>query len=164
VIGKRARNVAEADAYEYIAGYTCFNDVSVRDYQAFTSQWTIGKVFDTHGPCGPVLVTRDEIPDPQTLRIRTIIDGETLQDSNTSNLIFTVPRLVAELSAVMTLEPGDIVATGTPAGVGLGRNPKRWIKPGEQVTIEIERIGALQNRAVAEADLPSQALSLAAKG
>jgi 2-keto-4-pentenoate hydratase/2-oxohepta-3-ene-1,7-dioic acid hydratase in catechol pathway len=150
VIGARAREVSEADAYAYVAGYTCFNDVSVRDYQGRTSQWTIGKVFDSHGPCGPVLVTRDEIPDPQALRIRTVIDGETLQDSNTSNLIFTVPRLVAELSSVMTLEPGDIVATGTPAGVGLGRTPKRWIKPGERVRVEIERIGALENPAVAE--------------
>ena len=149
VIGKRAKHVAEENAYDFVAGYTCLNDVSVRDYQSRTSQWTIGKVFDTHGPCGPVLVTRDEIPDPGNLRIRTIIDGETLQDSNTSEMVFSVPRLVAELSAVMTLEPGDIIATGTPAGVGTSRNPRRWIKPGERVRIEIERIGALENPAVA---------------
>ena len=149
VIGTRARHVAEADAYEYVAGYTCLNDVSVRDYQMRTSQWTLGKVFDTHGPCGPFLVTRDEIPDPHALRIRCSIDGETLQDSSTSQLVFGIPRLVAELSAVMTLEPGDIVATGTPAGVGTSRTPKRWIRPGERVRVEIEGIGALENPAVA---------------
>ncbi len=150
VIGRRAQQVAEDDAYAYIAGYTCFNDVSVRDYQMRTSQWTMGKNFDTHGPCGPFLVTRDEVPDPQNLRIRTIIGDETLQDSTTANLIFTVPRLLAELSALMTLEPGDMVATGTPAGVGTARTPKRWIKPGERVRIEIEGVGALENPAVAE--------------
>lgn len=151
VVGRRAKNVTEADAYQYIAGYTCFNDVSVRDYQNFTSQWTIGKVFDTHGPCGPVLVTRDEIPDPQQLWIRTVIDGEVLQDSSTSNLIFTVPRLLADLSTVMTLQPGDLVSTGTPAGVGTARKPHRWIRPGERVRVEIEKIGAIENPAVAEA-------------
>jgi 2-keto-4-pentenoate hydratase/2-oxohepta-3-ene-1,7-dioic acid hydratase in catechol pathway len=149
VIGRRARRVAESDAYDYVGGYTCFNDVSVRDYQMRTSQWTFGKVFDTHGPCGPFLVTRDEIPDPHALRIRTVIDGETLQDSNTSQMVFSVPRLLAEISAVMTLEPGDIVATGTPAGVGTSRTPKRWIRPGERVRVEIEGIGVLENPAVA---------------
>jgi 2-keto-4-pentenoate hydratase/2-oxohepta-3-ene-1,7-dioic acid hydratase in catechol pathway len=149
VIGKRARHIPEERAFEVIAGYTCFNDVSVRDYQSRTSQWTIGKVFDTHGPCGPVLVTRDEIPDPGNLRIGCSIDGETLQDSSTSQMVFSVPRLVAELTAVMTLEPGDIVATGTPAGVGTSRQPRRWIRPGERVRVEIERIGALENPAVA---------------
>ena len=150
VIGKRAHHVAEQDADAFIAGYTCFNDVSVRDYQMRTSQWTLGKVFDTHGPCGPFLVTRDEIPDPQNLRIRCSIGGETLQDSSTAQLVFAVPRLVAELSAVMTLEPGDIVATGTPAGVGTSRTPKRWIRPGERVRVEIDGLGALENPAVAE--------------
>ncbi|MBV9439660.1 MAG: fumarylacetoacetate hydrolase family protein [Candidatus Eremiobacteraeota bacterium] len=154
VVGRRARNVAEADAYDHIAGYTCFNDVSVRDYQALTSQWTLGKTFDTHGPCGPVLVTRDEIPNPHRLAIRTTIGGEVLQDSTTANLIFTVPRLLAELSAVMTLEPGDIVATGTPPGVGMARTPRRWILPGERVRIEIEAIGALENPAAAEPGAP----------
>lgn len=151
VVGKRARHVAEADAYDYVAGYTCFNDVSVRDFQMRTSQWGAGKAFDTHGPCGPVLVTRDELPDPQRLRIRTVIGDDVLQDSTTANLIFTVPRLVADLSAIMTLEPGDLVATGTPAGVGTARTPRRWIQPGERVRIEIEQIGALENPAVAEA-------------
>ncbi len=151
VIGTRARHVAEADAYGVIAGYTCFNDVSVRDYQMRTSQWTLGKVFDTHGPCGPVLVTRDEIPDPHALRIACSIGGELLQDSSTSQLVFGIPRLIAELSAVMTLEPGDIIATGTPAGVGTSRTPKRWIRPGERVRVEIEGIGVLENPAVAAA-------------
>jgi 2-keto-4-pentenoate hydratase/2-oxohepta-3-ene-1,7-dioic acid hydratase in catechol pathway len=149
VVGTRARHVTEANAFEVIAGYTCFNDVSVRDYQARTSQWTLGKVFDTHGPCGPFLVTRDEVPDPGKLRIRCSIDGETLQDSSTDQLVFSIPRIVADLSAVMTLEPGDIVATGTPAGVGTSRQPRRWIKPGERVRVEIESVGALENPAVA---------------
>jgi 2-keto-4-pentenoate hydratase/2-oxohepta-3-ene-1,7-dioic acid hydratase in catechol pathway len=150
VVGTRCRDVAEADAAAMIAGYTCFNDVSVRDYQSKTSQWTLGKTWDTHGPCGPVLVTRDEIADPQNLRIRCTIDGETMQDSNTSQMVFGVYRLLAELSAIMTLEPGDLVATGTPAGVGLARNPRRWIKPGERVRVEIDGIGAIENEAVAE--------------
>jgi len=150
VVGKRARRVAEADALGFVAGYTCFNDVSVRDYQSRTSQWTFGKVFDTHGPCGPFLVTRDEVPDPQSLRIRCSIDGETLQDSSTAQMVFGVARLVAELSAVMTLEPGDVVATGTPAGVGTSRTPRRWIAPGERVRVEIDGLGVLENPAVAD--------------
>jgi 2-keto-4-pentenoate hydratase/2-oxohepta-3-ene-1,7-dioic acid hydratase in catechol pathway len=149
VIGKRAQAVAEDEADAFVAGYTCFNDVSVRDYQMRTSQWTLGKVFDTHGPCGPFLVTRDEVPDPQNLRIRCSIGAETLQDSSTAQMVFGVRRLIAELSAVMTLEPGDIVATGTPAGVGTSRTPKRWIQPGETVRVEIERLGVLENPAVA---------------
>lgn len=149
VIGRKARHISEADAYAYIAGYMCFNDVSVRDYQMRTTQWTLGKVFDTHGPCGPVLVTRDEVPDPHALRITCSIDGEMLQDSSTSQLVFGIPKLVAELTSVMTLEPGDIVATGTPAGVGTSRTPKRWIRPGERVRVEIERVGVLENPAVA---------------
>ena len=150
VIGKRAKHVQEEDALEYVAGYMNFNDVSVRDYQSRTSQWSFGKAFDTHGPCGPFLVTRDEIPDPQSLRIRCSIDGETLQDSSTAQMVFSVARLVAELSAVMTLEPGDLVATGTPAGVGTSRNPRRWIRPGERVRVEIDGLGALENPAVAD--------------
>jgi acylpyruvate hydrolase len=151
VIGRRGRHISEQAAYDYIAGYTIVNDVSVRDYQMRTSQWMLGKVFDTHAPCGPVIVTTDEIPDPQTLAIRTTIDGVVLQDSNTAQLVFTVPRLVAELSAIMTLEPGDIVATGTPAGVGASRTPKRWMRPGERVRVEIEKIGALENPVVSAA-------------
>jgi len=152
VVGTRCRNVSEDEAEAKIAGYTCFNDVSVRDYQSFTSQWTLGKTWDSHGPCGPALVTRDEVPDPQALAIRCTIDGETLQDSNTAQMVFGVRRLLAELSAIMTLEPGDVVATGTPAGVGVARKPRRWIRPGERVRVEIERLGALENLAVAEHD------------
>jgi len=145
IVGKRGRHIAEGDAYAHVAGYTIFNDVSVRDFQMRTSQWTIGKTFDTHGPCGPVLVTADAITDPHRLGIRLTVGNETLQDSNTEQMVFTVPRLIAELSAVMTLEPGDVIATGTPPGVGMSRTPRRWLLPGERVRIEIEGIGALEN-------------------
>jgi 2-keto-4-pentenoate hydratase/2-oxohepta-3-ene-1,7-dioic acid hydratase in catechol pathway len=148
VIGKRGRHIALADAYHHVAGYTIMNDVSVRDYQLRTSQWMLGKTFDTHAPIGPVIVTTDDIPDPQDLTIRCSIDGEVLQNSNTSNLVFTVPMLVSELSNIMTLEPGDIIATGTPPGVGMSRTPKRWMRDGEKVRVEIERIGALENTIV----------------
>jgi 2-keto-4-pentenoate hydratase/2-oxohepta-3-ene-1,7-dioic acid hydratase in catechol pathway len=149
VIGRRARDVAEADALDYVAGYTPFNDVSARDYQGRTSQWTIGKTFDTFGPIGPALVTADEVDDPHTLDIRLSIGGEVLQSSNTRHLIFTIPQLIAYLSAVMTLEPGDVIATGTPAGVGAARSPKRWLRPGETVCVEISRLGVLENPVVA---------------
>ena len=115
VIGRRARDVAETDALNYVAGYAAFNDVSARDYQSRTSQWTIGKTFDTFGPIGPALVTADEIADPHALDIRVSIGNEILQSSNTKHLIFTIPQLIAYLSSVMTLEPGDVIATGTPA-------------------------------------------------
>jgi acylpyruvate hydrolase len=151
VIGKRGRHIPIEKAYDHVAGYTIMNDVSVRDYQVRTSQWMLGKTFDTHAPIGPVIVTGDEIPDPQNLTIRCSIDGEVLQDSNTSNLVFTVPMLVSELSNIMTLEPGDIIATGTPPGVGMSRTPKRWMRAGERVRVEIERIGALENTIVAAA-------------
>lgn len=151
VIGRRARAVAEADALQYVAGYLPFHDVSARDYQMRTSQWVIGKTFDTFGPMGPALVTADEIPDPHNLNIRLSIGGEVLQSSNTRHLIFTVPQIIAHLSAVMTLEPGDLIATGTPGGVGAARNPQRFLKPGDVVRIEIERLGVLENPVVAEA-------------
>jgi 2-keto-4-pentenoate hydratase/2-oxohepta-3-ene-1,7-dioic acid hydratase in catechol pathway len=125
VIGRRARDVAEADALDYVAGYAPFNDVSARDYQMRTSQWTIGKTFDTFGPIGPALVTADEIPDPHALDIRVSIGDDVLQSSNTKHLIFTIPQLIAYLTSVMTLEPGDVIATGTPAGVGAARKPQR---------------------------------------
>ena len=150
VIGRRAKHVAAADALSYVGGYTCCNDVSARDLQFRTSQWTIGKTPDTFAPMGPALVTADEIPDPQTLDIKLSIGGEVLQSSNTRHLIFTVADLIAYLSAVITLEPGDIISTGTPSGVGAGRTPKRWLKPGEVVRIEIAGIGVLENPVVAE--------------
>jgi acylpyruvate hydrolase len=152
VIGRRARDVAEQDALSYVAGYAPFNDVSARDYQMRTSQWTIGKTFDTFGPLGPALVTADEIADPHTLDLRVTIGDEVLQSSNTRHLIFTIPQLIAYLSAVMTLEPGDVIATGTPAGVGGARKPQRWLQAGEIVRVEIDRLGALENPVVASVD------------
>ncbi len=150
VIGRTAKHVTEADALEYVAGYLPFNDISARDYQMRTSQWTMGKTFDTFGPMGPCLTTADEIPDPHDLDIRLFVDGELLQSSNTRNLIFTVPQLIADLSAVMTLEPGDLISTGTPAGVGAARTPKRWLRAGETVRLEIEKLGVLENPVVNE--------------
>jgi len=151
VIGRRARDVAEADALDYVAGYAPFNDVSARDYQMRTSQWTIGKTFDTFGPIGPALVTADEIPDPHALDIRVSIGDDVLQSSNTKHLIFTIPQLIAYLTSVMTLEPGDVIATGTPAGVGAARKPQRWLVPGDLVRVEISGLGALENPVAASA-------------
>jgi acylpyruvate hydrolase len=151
VIGQRGRGIAEADALSYVAGYLPFHDVSARDYQMRTSQWVMGKTFDTFGPMGPALVTADEIPDPHNLNIRLLIGDEVLQSSNTRHLIFTVPQILYHLSAVMTLEPGDVIATGTPGGVGAARNPKRFLKPGDVVRVEIERLGTLENPVEAEA-------------
>jgi len=150
VIGKRARHVPESDALKYVAGYFPVNDVSARDYQMRTSQWTMGKTFDTFAPMGPALVTADEIADPHDLDIRLTINGEVLQDSNTRNLIFGIPKLVAALSEVMTLDPGDVVLTGTPPGVGMARKPPRWLKPGDVVEITIEGLGTLTNPVAAE--------------
>ena len=151
VIGKRGRNIAPADWEEYVFGYTIVNDVSARDVQMATSQWSLGKSFDTFGPMGPAIVSKSEIPDPHKLFIRLSIDGEMLQDSNTDQLVFKAPDLIAYLSSIMTLEPGDLISTGTPAGVGLGRKPQRWMKPGETMTIEIEGIGSLTNPIAGEA-------------
>lgn len=150
VIGRRARHVPHEEALDYVAGYLAFNDVSARDYQMRTSQWTIGKTFDTFAPMGPALVTSDEIPDPHDLDLRVTVSGEVLQASNTHHLIFSVPRLVAYLSQVMTLEPGDVIATGTPAGVGFARQPPRFLQPGDVVEVEIEGVGRLVNPVVAE--------------
>jgi len=150
VIGRRGRHIAADDWHDYVFGYTILNDVSARDFQMATSQWMIGKTFDTFAPIGPAIVTADEIADPHSLRISLTINGETLQDSNTGNLIFRVPQLIAYLSSVFTLEPVDIIATGTPAGVGFARKPPRWLKPGDQVKIQIEGIGELFNPVVAE--------------
>jgi acylpyruvate hydrolase len=150
VIGQRARHVSEEQALACVAGYMGFNDVSARDFQMRTSQWMIGKTFDTFAPMGPALVTADDISDPHNLDIRVTIDGELLQSSNTRNLIFPIPNLVAYLSQVMTLEPGDVVATGTPSGVGFARNPPRFLQPGDVVRVEIEGLGTLVNPVVAE--------------
>jgi 2-keto-4-pentenoate hydratase/2-oxohepta-3-ene-1,7-dioic acid hydratase in catechol pathway len=151
VVGRRARHVSEADGLSYVAGYLPINDVSARDYQNRTSQWTMGKTFDTFAPMGPALVTADEIRDPHNLSIRLSIGNEVLQNSNTCNLIFSVPKLVAALSEVMTLELGDIVSTGTPPGVGMARKPQRFLRPGDVVDVTIEGLGTLSNPVVAEA-------------
>jgi len=150
VIGTRARHVARRDAYAHVAGYSVFNDVSARDVQLRTSQWGAGKNFDGFAPMGPWLVTRDEIPDPQNLELQLKIGGEILQTSNTSKMIFDVPAIIEFLSHIMTLEPGDIIATGTPEGVGLWRKPQRWLKAGERVLVTIEGIGTLDNPVVDE--------------
>jgi 2-keto-4-pentenoate hydratase/2-oxohepta-3-ene-1,7-dioic acid hydratase in catechol pathway len=150
VIGRRCKNVSREEALGVIAGYTVVNDVSVRDWQRRTSQFTLGKSFDTHGPMGPWLVTADEVGDPHDLEIRTWVDGELRQHSNTRHLIFDVPSLVETLSTVFTLEPGDVVATGTPSGVGAAMTPPRFLEPGSKVRIEIERVGVLENPVVSE--------------
>ncbi len=151
VIGKHAKNVHRDEWRDYVFGYTIVNDVSARDVQLATTQWNLGKSFDTFAPIGPYIVTADEISDPHALDIKLSIGGETLQHSNTRHLIFGVGDLVEHISRIIPLEPGDIISTGTPAGVGLGRNPKRWLKPGEEIAIEIEKIGTLHNPVIAEA-------------
>jgi 2-keto-4-pentenoate hydratase/2-oxohepta-3-ene-1,7-dioic acid hydratase in catechol pathway len=150
VIGKTARRVDAKNWQEYVFGYTILNDVSARDVQLSTSQWSLGKSFDTFAPIGPAIVGKDEITDPHVLDIKLSIDGEVLQHSNTKELIFKVPDLIAYLSSIVTLEPGDLISTGTPAGVGLGRTPQRWLKAGETMTVAVEKIGMLTNRIVAE--------------
>jgi 2-keto-4-pentenoate hydratase/2-oxohepta-3-ene-1,7-dioic acid hydratase in catechol pathway len=152
VIGKGGRHIREADWRDHVFGYTILNDVSARDFQMATTQWMIGKTFDTFAPIGPAVVTADEIEDPHNLRISLTLNGETMQDSNTRNLIFQVPFLIAHLSSVFTLEPGDIIATGTPAGVGFARKPPRWLKPGDEVRVRVEGIGELVNPVVAEGE------------
>jgi acylpyruvate hydrolase len=145
VIGRRGHNIPRERALDYVAGYTIINDVSARDYQFVTSQWMVGKTFDTHCPMGPALVLRDEITDPHNLDISLSIAGEVLQKSNTHQLIFKIPETVEYLSQVLTLEPGDVISTGTPSGVGFTRKPPRWLRPGETVRIEIAGLGVLEN-------------------
>jgi 2-keto-4-pentenoate hydratase/2-oxohepta-3-ene-1,7-dioic acid hydratase in catechol pathway len=149
VIGRGGRNICSEDWEKHVLGYTILNDVSARDIQLATSQWTLGKSFDTFCPIGPAIVTTDELKDPHALDIQLSINGEKLQHSNTRELIFKLPELIAYLSSIVPLEPGDIISTGTPAGVGLGREPKRWLRPGEEVVIQVEGIGELRNRTVA---------------
>ncbi len=145
MIGRTARRVPEDQALSYVAGYTCMNDVSARDLQTLTSQWMLGKAIDTFLPCGPWLVTVDEIDDPQDLAIRCEVNGEERQSSSTSEMVFGVAELVAFISRTMVLEPGDLIATGTPPGVGFARTPPVWLRDGDEVAIEIERIGRLTN-------------------
>jgi 2-keto-4-pentenoate hydratase/2-oxohepta-3-ene-1,7-dioic acid hydratase in catechol pathway len=150
VIGKGGRHIKAADWRDHVFGYTNFHDVSARDFQLATSQWTIGKAFDTFAPIGPWIVSADEIEDPHNLDISLSINGETLQHSNTRELVFGIPALVEYLSSVFTLESGDIVATGTPPGVGMARKPPRWIQPGDEVVVSVQGLGELRNTAVAE--------------
>jgi len=152
VIGRRCRHVPAGRAAEVIAGYTIVNDVSVRDWQARSPTMTMGKSFDTHGPTGPWVVTGDELGDPHGLRLRTWVSGELRQDAKTDDLIFDCFEMVKHLSSAFTLEPGDLISTGTPAGVGISAKPPRLLVPGDTVRIEIEGIGVLENPVVAEPD------------
>lgn len=145
IIGRAGRDIPEARALDYVFGYTVFNDVSARDLQYRTSQWFKGKSLDGTCPMGPVIVTADEIPDPQRLRLQLSVNGVAKQDSNTGDMIFSVARIIADLSAGMTLEPGDCISTGTPQGVGDGRKPPEYLKPGDVMEADIERIGPLRN-------------------
>ena len=148
VVGRAGRDIPERDALGHVFGYTIANDVSVRDVQRtwHGGQWFKGKNFDTHLPLGPWIVTADEIPDPQALRLTTRVNGAMKQDSNTKHMVFPVARIIAELSAGLTLQPGDVIITGTPEGVGMGRKPPEWLKPGDVMELEIERIGVLRNK------------------
>jgi 2-keto-4-pentenoate hydratase/2-oxohepta-3-ene-1,7-dioic acid hydratase in catechol pathway len=150
VIGKGGRHIPEARWREHVFGYTILNDVSARDFQMATSQWMIGKTFDTFAPMGPAIVTADEIEDPHNLAISLELSGDIMQNSNTSNLVFGVPALIAYLSSVFTLEPGDIIATGTPPGVGFARKPPRYLMAGDEVRVRVEGLGELYNPVVAE--------------
>ncbi|MCS7025237.1 MAG: fumarylacetoacetate hydrolase family protein [Bryobacteraceae bacterium] len=157
VIGPGGKHIPQQDWQKHVFGYMNLNDVSARDIQLATSQWLMGKTFDTFAPMGPYLVTADEIPDPHQLSIKLIIRNqevgteEVLQDSNTRNLIFKLPYLVEYLSSVCTLEPGDVITTGTPGGVGFARKPPRFLRPGDEVTVAVEGLGELTNPVVAEA-------------
>jgi 2-keto-4-pentenoate hydratase/2-oxohepta-3-ene-1,7-dioic acid hydratase in catechol pathway len=155
VIGRRAKHVEASEALQYVAGYTIGHDVSARDWQfrGEERQWTIGKTFDTFGPMGPHLVTADEVPDPNNLPIRLRLNGQVMQNSNTKEFIFPVHVLIAHLSKIMTLEPGDLIFTGTPPGVGSARKPPVWLKNGDVVEVEIEGLGTLRNPIQAELDL-----------
>jgi 2-keto-4-pentenoate hydratase/2-oxohepta-3-ene-1,7-dioic acid hydratase in catechol pathway len=149
IIGRRGRNIGPERALDYVFGYTIMNDVTARDLQRKHMQWFKGKSLDTFAPMGPWIVHRTAVPDPQALRLTMRINGEVRQNSTTANMIFTVAQLIAVLSAGMTLEPGDILATGTPEGVGMGMKPPKWLQVGDEMEAEIEGIGVLRNRVVA---------------
>jgi 2-keto-4-pentenoate hydratase/2-oxohepta-3-ene-1,7-dioic acid hydratase in catechol pathway len=150
VIGQAAHHVSRDEALEYVAGYTIGNDVTVRDWQAHAATWTMGKGFDSHGPIGPYLVTRDEVPDPAALHLRTYVNDELKQDSPTSDLIFDIPALIEYISTAVTLRPGDIVFTGTPSGVGQARDPREWLEAGDIVRVSITGLGELVNPVIDE--------------
>jgi 2-keto-4-pentenoate hydratase/2-oxohepta-3-ene-1,7-dioic acid hydratase in catechol pathway len=152
VVGRKGRHITRERAHEYVGGYAVGHDVSARDWQLNKpgKQWMAGKTFDTFAPVGPELVTPDEVPDPQNLCIRLRLNGQTMQDSSTSQLVFGVAELIAYLSQIFTLEPGDMIFTGTPPGVGMARKPPVWLKPGDQVEVEIDRLGTLSNSVIAD--------------
>jgi 2-keto-4-pentenoate hydratase/2-oxohepta-3-ene-1,7-dioic acid hydratase in catechol pathway len=155
VIGKAAKRVSRERALDYVLGYTCANDVSARDWQREKKlnggQFARGKSFDGFCPLGPWIVTADEVPDPNALRLRTILNGQVMQDHTTGDMIFDVPTLIESLSSTMTLRPGAVILTGTPQGVGFARTPPVWLKAGDTVVVEIEKVGRLENAVVAEA-------------
>ena len=151
VVGRGGRYIPASRWREHVFGYTNFNDVSARDYQMATSQWIMGKTFDTFAPMGPWIATADEIADPHALDVKLTLNGEIMQSSNTRHLIFGVPALIEFLSSVFTLEPGDVVSTGTPAGVGFARRPPRYLRPGDEVVVEVQGLGQLRNPVRAEA-------------
>ena len=148
VISRNGRDISEQDALDYVAGYCPANDVTARDWQRRTSQFSIGKMVDSFGPLGPALVTSDEIPDPGSLQIQSRLNGKVMQDSNTRYMIFSVPFIISYLSQVVTLEVGDVILTGTPEGVGFARTPPVWLQDGDEIVVEIEGLGALTNRVV----------------
>lgn len=150
VIGRRCRHVAAEDATEVIAGYTIANDVSVRDWQMRAQTWTLGKSFDTHGPLGPALVTQGEVGDPHDLNIRCLVNGQERQSANTADMIYRVGDMIAHLSAAMTLEPGDVLATGTPSGIGSAMEPPQYLRAGDVVRIEIDRLGYIEHTVIEE--------------
>jgi len=150
VIGRRCRHVPVERAHDVIAGFLVVNDVTVRDWQYRSPTWTLGKSFDTHGPIGPWITTPDEVGDPQNLRIRTLLNGETMQDASTSEMIFGCAEQIATLSTAFTLEPGDLISTGTPAGVGVARQPPVFLRAGDTVRVEIDGVGVIENPVVDE--------------
>jgi 2-keto-4-pentenoate hydratase/2-oxohepta-3-ene-1,7-dioic acid hydratase in catechol pathway len=150
VIGRPGYKISAADAENHIFGYTILNDVSARDVQLATSQWSLGKSFPTFTPVGPWIVSKDELGDAGSLGISITVSGEVLQDSNTSLLLFKIPQLIEHISGIVPLEAGDIISTGTPPGVGMGRTPQRWLRPGDEMVIRIDRIGELRNPVIAE--------------
>lgn len=150
VIGRRGRHIAREDALRHVFGYCCGNDLTVRDWQRMTPQWMLGKSFDTHAPFGPWITTADEAGDPQTLDISCLVNGEVRQSSNTAKMIFPIGEQIALLSQAMTLEPGDVIFTGTPEGVAAGMKPPLWLKPGDRVRVEIAGLGAIENAVRAE--------------
>jgi acylpyruvate hydrolase len=150
VIGRRGKYIPEENALSYVAGYACANDVSANDIEFRTSQWTSGKMLDTFCPVGPALLTRDEIPDPGILRLKTTLNGQTVQEASTSDMVFSVPFLIHYVSSLATLEPGDVLLTGTPAGIGCNRRPQAFLQPGNEISVEIGGIGTLTNFVEAE--------------